>query len=205
MASKNTAQGNGAHNPSSPLVQIDRNRQRISRSLSRSPHRHQRPGSLQQHISSHRLSPETGSSDHVSSWTWTRLQSSESGTEADDEGPANLKSLSVAQSCTGRINKEQNGIDWAGAYDSDKMATRRMSSVRGNMRDTVDGVRVTKKGRRRRKRGIEVLRRVCETFLILSVGLTVLLPSDSRMVAEAWKRGRSSYLPNACLLYLIVV
>lgn len=126
--------------------------------------------------------------------------SSESGTEADDESTGLLKGLPAPpirssrkglRSTAGRDDpllwlQHETPQSWSLFVRSPVRQMKRSSSeesIRSNATyDTVRGVVA------RRKRN-EVMRRVTETALLLSVGVVVLLREDARSYASSWHKG----------------
>jgi hypothetical protein len=126
--------------------------------------------------------------------------SSESGTEADDESTGLLKGLPAPpvrssrkglRSTAGRDDpllwlQHETSQSWSLFVRSPVRQMKRSSSeesIRSNATyATVRGVVA------RRKRN-EVMRRVTETALLLSVGVVVLLREDARSYASSWHKG----------------
>lgn len=134
---------------------------------------------------------------------WSRTSpraSSESGTEADDESTGLLKGLPAPpvrssrkglRSTAGRDDpllwlQDETPQSWSLFVRSPIRQPKRSSSeesMRSNATfATVRGVVA------RRKRN-EVMRRVTETALLLSVGVVVLLREDARSYASSWHKG----------------
>lgn len=126
--------------------------------------------------------------------------SSESGTEADDESTGLLKGLPAPpvrssrkglRTTAGRDDpllwlQDETNQSWSLFVRSPVRQPKRSSSeesMRSNATyATVRGVVA------RRKRN-EVMRRVTETALLLSVGVVVLLRKDARSYASSWHKG----------------
>lgn len=155
---------------------------------SRSPHPYHRIG---QKRPSH-LSPTDHTHSSPSHWART---SSESGTEADDEGTGILRGLPAPPLRprkglrAGRRGSEDYGTAfpvlsrWPSFGRSSSQSSRR-SSGEERGRDTVE-----ERERLKRKRYVEVLRRVSETGLLMSVGAVVLLREDARSLVWDWRKG----------------
>lgn len=191
MASNGRGEGDEAHQslPSSLVSHIRTTEQEQSfrGTHSRSPHPYLRRRRDPQQQQQQRLGSETGSSEVNSIWNWARRPSSESGTEADDEGPGVLKGLPAPPSNTWRISRYDGGGD----EETDHKIMRK-PSLRGNRKylsSTWDKEDVDARSAKRKRRKLDVLRRVCETVLMLSVGVIVFLPGDVRVFAGYWKRG----------------
>ena len=113
----------------------------------------------------------------------TPKPSSDSGTDADDEGPGLLKGLPAPQ-VSHRRRQER---DQSRSRKSRPNAGRRDSSEEADS-DTADG----RDGASvRKKKRLEVLRRILETAMVLSVGATVLSQGDARAAASSWDKGMS--------------
>ena len=154
------------------------------RQLARSPHPYHRTGPKHSDL----LSPPNGL--HRSS-QWPRT-SSESGTEADDESTGVLKGLPAPPLRprkglkTGRSGNEDND-PWLSVLPSLVRPSSR-SSRRSSGDEAGPGTREVRE-RTRQKRFVEVLRRLSETALLVSVGGVVLLRDDARALAWAWRKG----------------
>lgn len=153
----------------------------------------------------------------TSKWSKSSKTSSDSGTEADDESTGVLRRL-PAPSLRPRkgLRLCGDGLEgdnraWLPALQpwhslpgrSTSRSSRRSSGEEADF-ETV-GMR---QRRLRRKTRVEVLRRLSETLLLLSVGGVVLLPEGAREVAWAWKKGISihwirSMLDNLSLSSLV--
>lgn len=146
-----------------------------------------------------------GGAEHLAPpWTETPKLSSDSGTEADDEGPGLLRGLPAPQSSTySRLLLRDQ--------DSDAQSTQRKAKARGYKRDSSEvtdadiGAVRSRDTRMKKKRKLVVLRRVLETTLVLGVGTGVFLRHDAREVARMWDKGMlARNLPSARVrLYLI--
>ena len=150
--------------------------------LSRSPHPYHRRG-----INCPSSSTEHGDTDHPTPmWSMTPKRSSDSGTEADDEGSGLLKGLPApylpAQQRRDRDDETQ--LVWRRS----RPKASRKDSDQGTGTDSADaksGISVKQKKR------LEVLRRILETAMVLSVGATVLSQEDARATASSWDKGTS--------------
>lgn len=160
------------------------NRPSHGRHLSRSPHPYHRIGSRRPGHHDHSNQPSSPSQ-------WPRT-SSESGTEADDEGAGFLRGLPAPPL---RPRKGlRSGRD--GGEDHDPVLPvlpRWPSFVRSTSRrssgDGTDSDTAKEREKIKRKRDIEVLRRVSETALLMAVAATVLLREDTRSLAWSWRKG----------------
>lgn len=164
------------------------------RQFSRSPHpyhRNRRFGSQTPSEQGDRLQPL--------SYSKASRTPSDSGTEADDESTGILRGL-PAPPVRPRKGLRAGGT---GVGDSDAWlptlqpwpsfvrSTRgSRGSSRGSSEDEANG-RFAEKSRATRKRRVEILRRLMETILLLSVGAVVLLQRDARLLAWAWRKGKT--------------
>ena len=157
------------------------------RQLSRSPHPYHRTGSKHSDL----LSPTDGL--HTST-QWPRT-SSESGTEADDESTGVLKGLPAPPIRPrkglrlGRSGNEDFDLwlpvlpPWPSLARPSSQSSRRSSGDEAGMSVAEERERLI------RKRFVEILRRLSETALLMSVGGVVMLREDARALAWAWKKG----------------
>lgn len=171
-----------SHDELSPNGQADRPRQ-----LSRSPHPYHRTGSKRSDHLSPTVQPRASSQ-------WPRT-SSESGTEADDESTGLLNGLPAPplRPRKGLRSGRSGGEDhdpWVPALPAWPSLTRLTSwSSKPSSGDGagLDAAKAREKFRRRRF--VEVLRRLSETALLLSVGAVVLLREDARSLVWSWRKG----------------
>lgn len=134
---------------------------------------------------------------------WSRTSpraSSESGTEADDESTGLLKGLPAPpirssrkglRSTAGRDDpllwlKDEAPQPWSLFVRSPIRQPKRSSSEE-SMRS--NATYATVRGFVARRKRNEVMRRVTETALLLSVGVVVLLREDARSYASSWHKG----------------
>ncbi|RMZ39080.1 hypothetical protein AFCA_006067 [Aspergillus flavus] len=174
--------------PSSNLIQSDSFISDSLRNSSRSPHPYHRKGSKRSEP--HLLPTDGRDQPNPNSWPKT---SSDSGTEADDESTGILKGLPAPPL------RQRKGLrsGFNGAADRDSWlpllqpwpslgrSTSR-SSRQSSSEDTGTG-RVGLRGKAGEKR-LEVLRRLLETGLLLSVGAVVLSQENTRLLAWAWRK-----------------
>ncbi|EAW10372.1 putative phosphatidate cytidylyltransferase [Aspergillus clavatus NRRL 1] len=161
------------------------------RHLSRSPHPYRRKGL-------HCADSPSLSGDHSDRPTQNPSQwpktSSDSGTEADDESTGILKGLPAPPV---RLRKGLRST-WNGIDDNDLWSpilqpwpsfarSTSQSSRRGSGEGLEVGIHCLR-DQNRQKRRIEVLRRLSEAALLLSVGGTVLWQESARSLAWAWKK-----------------
>ncbi|KAJ5681945.1 uncharacterized protein N7477_001885 [Penicillium maclennaniae] len=160
------------------------------RQFTRSPHPYHRSRRL-----GSRTPSEQGDRLHLLSFSKASRTSSESGTEADDESTGILKGLPAPPV------RPHKGLRAAGngALDSDTWLpslkpwpsfVRSTRGSRGSSEEEADG-NIAEKSRSRRRRRVEILRRLMETALLLSVGGVVLLQRDARLLAWAWRKGKA--------------
>lgn len=119
---------------------------------------------------------------------------SDSGTEADDESTGILRGLPAPPPRPRKGLRVGNGTadsdGWLPTLHPWPSLVRRSSreSRRSSEEEAVeDAIEAKRRGRRRR---VEILRRLLETGLLLSVGATVLLRRESRVLAWEWKKGK---------------
>ncbi|OGM40061.1 phosphatidate cytidylyltransferase [Aspergillus bombycis] len=158
------------------------------RDTSRSPHPYHRKGSKRSEP--HLLPTEGGDRLTPNSWPKT---SSDSGTEADDESTGILKGLPAPplrqrKGLRSSFNDAADRDSWLPLlqpWSSLGRSTSR-SSRQSSSEDTGTG-RVGLRGKVGKKR-LEVLRRLLETGLLLSVGAVVLSQENTRSLAWAWRK-----------------
>ncbi|PWY85974.1 hypothetical protein BO70DRAFT_386303 [Aspergillus heteromorphus CBS 117.55] len=150
------------------------------RQFSRSPHPYRRKGS---HSSS------------LPGLHWPRT-SSDSGTEADDESTGVLKGLPAPPLRPRKGLRAAHPRQLVAETDQWFPVLRPWPSItrstsRSSRRSSGEEAEAKASGLReqaRRKRRIEVLQRLLETALLLSVGAVVLVQKDARSVAWAWRK-----------------
>ncbi|KAI2792425.1 hypothetical protein POX_b02463 [Penicillium oxalicum] len=116
---------------------------------------------------------------------------SDSGTEADDESTGVLRGLPAPPPRPRKGTTSGANLDtdawlsalpkWPSFVRQTLRASRRSSS------EEIEHEIATRKQLRRQRR-IEIMRRLAEMALLLSVGAIVLLPGDTRRIAWAWRR-----------------
>ncbi|KAJ5225491.1 hypothetical protein N7468_006716 [Penicillium chermesinum] len=117
---------------------------------------------------------------------------SDSGTEADDESTGILRGLPAPPLRPRKGLRVGNGSaetdGWLPTLHPWPSLVRRSSrgSRHSSEEEAIEEAMEAKK--RGRKRRVEVLRRLLETALLLSVGAIVLLRRDSRMLAWEWRK-----------------
>lgn len=162
------------------------------RTLSRSPHPYHRIGSRLAELPQTLESASTSTSTRNSRRART---SSDSGTEADDESTGMLKGLPAPpvrsrKGLRNGIGRDEPALwqddrpGWSLFVTSAPAPTKRSSSE--------ESTRISASARQfiaLRKRN-EILRRLTETALLVSVGGIVLLRDDVRSYAYSWHRGR---------------
>ena len=159
------------------------------RDTSRSPHPYHRKGSK---CSEPHLLPMNGG-DRLTPNSWPKT-SSDSGTEADDESTGILKGLPAPplrqrKGLRSGYNDATDRDSWLPIlqpWPSLGRSTSR-SSQQSSSEDMGTG-RVGLRGKVGKKR-LEVLRRLLETGLLLSVGAVVLSQESARLLAWAWRKG----------------
>ena len=165
------------------------------RPFSRSPHPYHRK-SASTSKPSEPSAPEqrpSSSSTHLAPPRWSRT-SSDSGTEADDESTGILKGLPAPPVRPRKGLRAEDAEDpWLSALPFLARAIARRSP-RGSGEETGTGTgngnKLTKaRGRLNREKRVEVLRRLLEVALLVSVGAVVVRPEDVRSLAWAWRKG----------------
>ncbi|EED16502.1 phosphatidate cytidylyltransferase, putative [Talaromyces stipitatus ATCC 10500] len=148
---------------------------------------------------------------------WSRTSpraSSESGTEADDESTGLLKGLPAPpvrssrkglRSTAGRDDpllwlQHETPQSWSLFVRSPLRQPKRSSSEE-SMRSSA--TYATVRGVVARRKRNEVMRRVTETALLLSVGVVVLLREDVRSYASSWHKEIRSFLSLVTVLYAL--
>ncbi|KNG81285.1 phosphatidate cytidylyltransferase [Aspergillus nomiae NRRL 13137] len=158
------------------------------RDTSRSPHPYHRKGSK---CSEPHLLPMNGG-DRLTPNSWPKT-SSDSGTEADDESTGILKGLPAPplrqrKGLRSGYNDATDRDSWLPLLQPWPSLGRSMSrsSQQSSSEDMGTG-RVGLRGKVGKKR-LEVLRRLLETGLLLSVGAVVLSQESARLLAWAWRK-----------------
>lgn len=162
------------------------------RHFTRSPHPYHRsnrpPISRTPSERSDRLQP-------LSTYSKSSRTPSDSGTEADDESTGILRGLPAppARPRKGLRCGVNGTLDtdawlptlqpWPSFVRQTSRASRRSSSEETDYEST-------ERKHVRRQRRVEILRRLMETALLVSVGGVVLLQGDARSIAWAWRKGR---------------
>ncbi|KAF7591167.1 hypothetical protein BBP40_001882 [Aspergillus hancockii] len=160
------------------------------RQYSRSPHPYYRKGT--KHSEPHLLPTESGNRPTPHYWPKT---SSDSGTEADDESTGILKGL-PAPPLRQRKGLRSGLNDAADQYDSwlpllqpwPSLTRSTSRSSRRSSSEEADARIAESRGKARRKKRVEILQRLLETGLLLSVGAVVVSHESARSVAWAWKK-----------------
>lgn len=161
------------------------------RQFTRSPHPYHRS---RQPLS--RSPSEQGDQLQPPSYSKSSRTPSDSGTEADDESTGILRGLPAPplrprKGLRSGANSYVDSDAWLPRLKPWPSFVRQVS--RGSRRSSEEAAEeeALETQRLRQKRRVEVLRRLMETALLLSVGLVVLLQRDARSLAWAWKKGNS--------------
>ncbi|KAK2761283.1 hypothetical protein FQN54_001805 [Arachnomyces sp. PD_36] len=168
------------------------------RNLSRSPHPYNRRGSKLAEVDGF---PTTNEESFQQPWgrRITPRSSSDSGTEADDESTGLLKGLPAPPT---RPRKGLRGIrEHDGSPDSTSAQDRlwllqrgtRSRSTAGGLAGRLDSETAEVSRRIARRRKVELLRRLSETFLLLTVGLIVVAGSGVLEAVRNWDRPLLTY------------
>lgn len=160
------------------------------RLLTRSPHPYHRSRLLRSRTPSEQgdlLQPHTY-------YSKSSRTPSDSGTEADDESTGILRGLPAPPLRPRKgLRVGGNGVvnfdAWLPTLRPWPSFVRQIA--RGSRRSSEEEVegRTDERQKFRYKRRVEVLRRLLETALLLSVGAVVLLQGDARSLAWAWRKG----------------
>lgn len=163
------------------------------RQFTRSPHPY--------HRSRHPISrtpSEQGDRLQPPSYSKSSRTPSDSGTEADDESTGILRGLPAPPLRPRKgLRSGPNGIadgdawlprlqPWPPFVRQASRGSRRSSEEEAE-EDALETLRL------KQQRRVEVLRRLMETALLLSVGAVVLLQKDARSLAWAWRKGISNH------------
>lgn len=167
------------------------------RQFTRSPHPYHRS-----RRAASRTPSEQGDRLHPHSYSKSSRTPSDSGTEADDESTGILRGLpapplrprkglrSGGNGATDTDGWFPNLQPWPSFVHQNPRGSRRSSEEEAEG----DAIEAQKQ---RRKTRIEVLRRLLETAILLSVGGVVLLQREARFLAWAWRKGMA-ILPEHC-------
>lgn len=161
------------------------------RHFNRSPHpyhRSRRVGSRTPSDQGDRLRPH-------SYYSKSSRTPSDSGTEADDESTGILRGLPAPPV------RPRKGLRLGGSSVGDSetwlptlqpWTTFVRPTARGSRRSSEDEVgKAAEERKLKRRRRVEVLRRLLESALLLSVGVVVLLQREARSLAWGWRKGSS--------------
>ncbi|KAJ5090846.1 hypothetical protein N7532_009530 [Penicillium argentinense] len=158
------------------------------RQFNRSPHPYHRSRQLGSCTPS-----EQGDRLQPLSYSKASRTPSDSGTEADDESTGILRGLPAPplrprKGLRSGTNGVIDGDGWLPSLQPWPSFVRRSS--RGPRRSSEEEAEeeALKTQRLRQQRRVEVLRRLMETALFLSVGVVVLLQRDARSLAWAWRK-----------------
>jgi len=167
------------------------------RQFTRSPHPYHRSRRLLS-----RTPSEHGDRLQPLSYSKASRTPSDSGTEADDESTGILRGLPAPpvrprKGLRADGNGTGNSDAWLPSLQPWPSFVRSaIRPSRGSSEEGADG-KAIERTRIRRRRRVEILRRLLETALLLSVGIVVLLQRDARSLAWAWRKGRIT----GCLTY----
>ncbi|KAJ5733250.1 hypothetical protein N7533_013697 [Penicillium manginii] len=171
------------------------------RQFTRSPHPYHRSRNP---IS--RTPSEQGDLLRPPSYSKSSRTPSDSGTEADDESTGILRGLPAPpprprKGLRSGVNGVLDGDAWLPHLQPWPSIVRQVSrgSRRSSEEDAEEEALETQ--RLKQQRRVEVLRRLMETVLLLSVGVVVLLPKDTRSLAWAWKKELFTYFLLIIALY----
>lgn len=155
------------------------------RQFNRSPHPY--------HLKNRRRYESSENGDHLrppSSRLKPSRTPSDSGTEADDESTGILRGL-PAPPLRGRKGLRSGLVEtdpWLTTLQPWPPILVRRSSWRSSGEEADEEV-VRARQKLGRKRRAEIVRRLLETALLLSVGVVVLLQRETRSLAWAWRKG----------------
>ncbi|KAJ5891540.1 uncharacterized protein N7473_007768 [Penicillium subrubescens] len=161
------------------------------RQFTRSPHPYHR--SNNRRLGSRTPSEHGDRLQPLSAYSKSSRTPSDSGTEADDESTGILRGLPAppVRPRKGLRSGANGSLDtdawlptlqpWPSFVRQTLRASRRSSSE-----ETED--RFAEGKHMRRQRRVEILRRLMETALLLSVGAVVLVQEDARSIAWAWRK-----------------
>lgn len=160
------------------------------RQFTRSPHPYRRS---RRPLSRNPSEQTNGLQTQSSYYSKSSRTTSDSGTEADDESTGLLRGLPAPPLRPRKGLRAGDGTAetdaWFHTLHAWPSLVRRSSreSRRSSEEEALeDALEAKKRGRKRR---VEILRRLLETALLLSVGAVVLLRRESRMLVWEWKKG----------------
>ncbi|KAL5362053.1 hypothetical protein BJX96DRAFT_97294 [Aspergillus floccosus] len=191
MASSLTPEEQQGTSPSKTPVESDLSTPENLRQFTRSPHPYHRRGAR---APDPRLTENGHRNTTPPYLQWPRT-SSDSGTEADDESTGILKGLPAPPLRPRKgLRSAWNGVadvndPWLPALHPWPSFAR--SSSRGSRRS--GGEELDDAETLGRKRRVEILRRLMETALLISVGVVVLCQEHVRSLAWEWKKELLSY------------
>lgn len=167
------------------------------RNLSRSPHPYNRRGSKLAEADGF---PTTNEESFQQQWGRRRTPrtSSDSGTEADDESTGLLKGLPAPPARPRKglrgIREHDGSPDSTSAQDQSWLSQRgtRSRNNAGGSAGKMDAETAEVSRRIARRRRVEILRRLSETSLLLTVGLIVVGGSGALEAVRNWNRRRSN-------------
>lgn len=151
------------------------------RPFSRSPHPYHRKGSTKHPDHHQQRQPQKQPTRTPSERSllsphppWSRT-SSDSGTEADDESTGVLRGLPAPPIRPRKgLRAEDSSVPWLPLWSTLTKSTPRVSKDVAEKR-------------------VEVLRRLLEVALLVSVGVVVVRPEEVRELAWAWRKGMHTY------------
>jgi hypothetical protein len=187
MASSLASEEQQGSSPSKTPVESDLSTPENLRQFTRSPHPYHRRGARAPDPRLTENGHRTTTPPHLQ---WPRT-SSDSGTEADDESTGILKGLPAPPLRPRKgLRSAWNGVadvndPWLPALHPWPSFAR--SASRGSRRSS--GEELDDAETLGRKRRVEILRRLMETALLLSVGVVVLCREHVRSLAWEWKKG----------------
>lgn len=161
------------------------------RQFTRSPHPYHRSRRLLS-----RTPSEQGDRLQPLSYSKASCTPSDSGTEADDESTGILRGLPAPpvrphKGLRAGGNGTGDSDQWLPSLQPWPSLVRSSTrSSRGSSGEEAGG-KAADRTRIKRRARVEILRRLLETALLLSVGVVVLLQRDARSLAWAWRKGRS--------------
>ncbi|KAJ5171736.1 hypothetical protein N7492_004329 [Penicillium capsulatum] len=172
------------------------------RQFTRSPHPYHRSRRV---VS--RTPSEQGDRLHPYSYSKSSRTPSDSGTEADDESTGILRGLPAPPLRPRKgLRSGGNGIvdtdgwlpnlqPWPSFVRQNSRGSRRSSE------EEAEGDAIEARKQQQRNMRIEVLRRLLETVILLSVGGVVLLQREARSLAWNWRKGMTT-IRDKCLMHL---
>lgn len=174
------------------------------RQFTRSPHPYHRSRRL-----GSRTPSEQGDRLQLLSFSKASRTPSDSGTEADDESTGILRGLPAPPVRPHKgLRAGENGAGdsdtWLPSLQPWPSFVRSTRGSRGSSEEEADG-KYAEKSRSSRRRRVEILRRLMETALLLSVGAVVLLQRDARLRAWAWRKGKAIIRCPMCSAHDILI